>query len=313
MVPARRLQRLTGRRRRLSTGTAAVAFVVALALVAAGCGGDDDDASGQAASASGTPTFGKCKPTGEFNSIKMQTLEPDTLTVGYVTIAPATWRGDTEATVDDGFNYCFAANIAWRAGLHKIKLKKVDFAQLIVARESGFDIAMDDIYIKPEREEKIDFSIPYGASWSGIAGRADDLPTQDDLKGRKFAVTLGSLQQKYLDDVLKPTEKYNTYNDTVELFSALQAKQVNAVLIDMPVALPAAAKSDGKIKVVAQIKVGGEVGIVMPQGSPNKEPVDSVVQELHDSGELKNLEKTYYFAQYGGVDPESLPDWTSSG
>jgi polar amino acid transport system substrate-binding protein len=287
-----------------------VVLIAALALVGAGCGDDDSSGDGGQAAASGEPTFGKCKPTGKFNSIKLETLEPDTLSVGYVTIAPATWRGDTEESVDDGFNYCFAANIAYRAGLHKIKLKKVDFAQLIVARESGFDIAMDDIYIKPEREEKIDFSIPYGASWSGIAGLADDLPTQDDIKNRKFAVTLGSLQQGYLDDVLKPTEKYNTYNDTVELFSALQAKQVNAVMIDMPVALPAAAKSDGKIKVVAQVKVGGEVGIVMPSGSPNKDAVDSVITELHDSGELKNLEKTYYFDSYGGVDPESLPDWT---
>jgi polar amino acid transport system substrate-binding protein len=313
MVPPRRTTRYMGRERGMRFGAAAVALLVALMLVAAGCGDDAGDSSGGAQASAGEPTYGKCKPTGKFNSIKIKTLEPDTLSVGYVTIAPATWRGDTEASVDDGFNYCFAANIAYRAGLSKIKLKKVDFAQLIVARESGFDIAMDDIYIRPEREEKIDFSIPYGASWSGLAGLAGDLPTQDDIKGRKFAVTLGSLQQKYLDETLKPTEKYNTYNDTVELFSALQAKQVNAVLIDMPVALPAAAKSNGKIKVVAQIKAGGEVGIVMPQGSPNKGAVDGVVQELHDSGELKNLEKKYYFDAYGGVDPESLPDWTSPG
>jgi polar amino acid transport system substrate-binding protein len=307
MVPASS----TRWRGRGGRGVLVVVLTAALALVGAGCGDDDSSGDGgQAAAAGGEPTFGKCKPTGDANSIKLKTLEPDTLTVGYVTIAPATWRGDTEESIDDGFNYCFAANIAYRAGLHKIKLKKVDFAQLIVARESGFDIAMDDIYIKPEREEKIDFSIPYGASWSGIAGLADDPPTEEDVKNRKFAVTLGSLQQGYLDDVLKPSEKYNTYNDTVELFSALQAKQVNAVMIDMPVALPAAAKSDGKIKVVAQVKVGGEVGIVMPSGSPNKDAVDGVITELHDSGELKNLEKTYYFDAYGGVDPESLPDWT---
>jgi polar amino acid transport system substrate-binding protein len=311
MVPSRRTATLRGRPR---WAVAAVALLVATALVAAGCGEDDDEGggSGQAAS-NGQPTYGKCKPTGEFGSIELQTLEPDVLNVGYVTIAPTTWKGDTEESVDDGFNYCLVANIAHRAGLSEIKLKKVDFAQLIVAGESGFDIALDDIYIRPEREEKIDFSIPYGASWSGIAGLEDDLPTQEDIKNRKFAVTLGSLQQDYLDEVLKPTEKYNTYNDTVELFSALQAKQVNAVMIDMPVALPAAAQSNGRIKVVAQVKVGGEVGIVMPSGSPNKEAVDSVITELEDTGELDNLEERYYFESYGGVDPESLPDWTSTG
>jgi polar amino acid transport system substrate-binding protein len=308
MVPAMR-----GKLRGRAWGVSAVAILVAAALVAAGCGEDDDSGGGGQAASSGEPTFGKCTPTGEVGSIELETLEPDTLSVGYITIAPSTWTGDTEESIDDGFNYCLAANIAYRAGLSKIKLKKVDFAQLIVARESGFDIALDSIYIRPEREEKIDFSIPYGAAWTGLAGLEDDLPTQDDLKDRKYAVTLGSLQQNYLDEVLKPTEKYNTYNDTTELFAALQAKQVNAVMIDMPVALTAAAKTNGKIQVVAQVKVGGEVGIVMPSGSPNKAAVDSVIQELIDSGEIDKLEEKYYFDAYGGIDPDSLPDWTITG
>ena len=292
----------------------ALTLTLAASLVAAGCGDDDEDSGGGGeAAASGEPTFGKCTPTGEFGSIELETLEPDTLSVGYITIAPSTWAGDTEESVDDGFNYCLAANIAYRAGLHNIKLKKVDFAQLIVARESGFDIALDSIYIRPEREEKIDFSVPYGAAWSGLSGLEDDLPTQDDMKDRKYAVTLGSLQQGYLDEVLKPTEKYNTYNDTTELFAALQAKQVNAVLIDMPVALTLAAKTNGKVQVVAQVKVGGEIGIVMPSGTPNKEAVDSVITDMIDSGEIKKLEEKYYFDAFGGIDPESLPDWTSTG
>ena len=49
------------------------------------------------------------------------------------------------------------------------------------------------------------------------------------------------------------------------------------MLIDLPVALPAAAHSDGKFKAYAQIKVGGIVGIVMPKGSPNTKPVNRMV------------------------------------
>jgi polar amino acid transport system substrate-binding protein len=110
---------------------------------------------------SATPKYGKCKPTGKFGSHPLKTtVKDDTLIVGYVTIAPRTWKGNTPASVNDGYNYCFAANIAYRAGLSKIELKKVDFAQLVTGRLKGFDIAMDDIYIKPEREAKIDFSIP---------------------------------------------------------------------------------------------------------------------------------------------------------
>jgi polar amino acid transport system substrate-binding protein len=301
---------MTGRGRRRRQLVAPLALLLAaLLLVAAGCGDDEDEAPQSAASNGEQPTYGECKPTGEFDSIELQTEKPDVLTVGYVTIAPTTYSGDTEDSVDGGYNYCFAANIAHRAGLSKIELKKVDFAQLIVARESGFDIAIDDIYIKPEREEKIDFSIPYSESWSGLVGREGELPTQEGLKDLKYAVTLGSVQQAWLDETLKPNEKYNTYDGTVELFAALQANQVEAVLIDMPVALPAAAKSNGAFQTVAQIEVGGEVGIVMPQGTPNKEAVDGVVQELLDNGTMEELEKQYFLESFGGVDPDELPVW----
>ena len=258
---------------------------------------------------SATPKYGKCKPTGKFNSVALKTVKGDTLTVGYVTIAPRTWKGNTPATVNDGFNYCFAANIAYRAGLSKIALRKVDFAQLVTGRLKGFDIAMDDIYIKPEREEKIDFSIPYGASWTGISGLTDNPITKDKLKSLKFAVTLGSVQQQWVENVLKADQKPNTYDDTIELFSALRAKQVDAVAIDMPVALPAAAASDGAVKVFGQVKVGGQVGIVMEQGNPNRKAINTIVKELKKNGTLHALEKKYYFAAYGGVDPNKLPYW----
>jgi polar amino acid transport system substrate-binding protein len=259
---------------------------------------------------SATPKYGKCKPTGKFGSHPLkETVKDDTLVVGYVTIAPRTWKGNTPASVNDGYNYCFAANIAYRAGLSKIELKKVDFAQLVTGRLKGFDIAMDDIYIKPEREAKIDFSIPYGASWTGISGRTDDPVTKSKLKDLKFAVTLGSVQQQWVENVLKANQKPNTYDDTVELFAALRAKQVDAVAIDMPVSLPAAAASGGAVKVFGQVKVGGQVGIVMEQGTPNRKAINAIVKEVKANGTLHALEKKYYFASYGGVDPNKLPLW----
>ncbi len=40
-----------------------------------------------------TPKYGKCKPTGKYNSVALKTVKGDTLTVGYVTIAPAHVEG----------------------------------------------------------------------------------------------------------------------------------------------------------------------------------------------------------------------------
>jgi len=255
------------------------------------------------------PKYGKCKPTGKYASVKLKTTKSNTLTVGYVQLSPRTYKGNTESSVNDGYNYCLAANIAYRAGIPKIALKKVDFAQLVVGRLKGFDVAMDDIYIKPEREAKIDFSIPYGHSWSGLAALTDNPITKERLKDLKYAVTLGSVQQRWLDEVLKPTQQYSTYDDPATAFTALRAKQVDVVLLDLPVVLPAAAESSGAIKVYAQVKVGGQVGIVQPQGTPNRTKINAMVREMLKNGTLKAMEKKYYFSAFGGVDPDSLPYW----
>jgi polar amino acid transport system substrate-binding protein len=256
-----------------------------------------------------TPTYGKCKPTGKYGSFKLQTEEADTLIVGYVQLGPLTYRGNTPSSVNAGHEYCLAANVAYRAGLPKIKLKKVDFAQLVVGRLKGFDIALDDIYIKPERQKKVDFSTPYDTSWSGLVGLSNKPLTKAGMKNLKIAVTLGSVQQKWIDTVLKPTKKEATYDDTTTMFEALRAHQVDAVLIDLPVALPAAAASHGLFKTYAQIKVGGIVGIVMPQGTPNRAAVNTMVKQMKANGTLKGLQKTFYLPAYGGVDPDKLPFW----
>jgi polar amino acid transport system substrate-binding protein len=305
------MRMLIGRTRVRSALVVVTAFV--LVSVTACGGGDSSETTSASSETTSTSveqvaSYGKCEIHTEPNQISLQTEKPETLIVGYTAIAPATYDGDTEESVDDGFNYCLAANIANAAGLPNVELEKVDFAQLIVARESGFDIAIDDFYIKPERVEKVDFSIPYGASWSGVVVRADDIPTQEEFEGLKMGVTLGSAQQVLLDEEIHPTQQYNTYDNPPEMFAALQAKQIDAALIDMPVALAASAANDA-LETIAQIKAGGEVGIIMEKDGPNTDPVDIVVQEMLDSGAIHEMEERYYFAAFGGVDPQLLPQW----
>lgn len=261
-------------------------------------------------SAQSTPKYGSCKPTGTFGSIKLpKTERANTLSVGFVALGPRTYRGNTPGKVNAGFEYCMHANIAWRAGLENIRLVRVDFAQLVVGRLKGFDVASDNIYIKPEREAKVDFSIPYGDSYTGILARTDKPPTKATLKDLVFGVTLGSVQQRYLDEVLKPTQQYRTFDDPPTAFAALRAGQLDAVMLDLPVVLPAAAASNGQMKVYAQVEVGGIVGIVMPQGTPNRQAINKMVRQMRANGTLKALERQYYFRAYGGVDPDKLPDW----
>lgn len=68
------------------------------------------------------PNFGNCKPTGAAGSISLTTVEPDTLVVATVLPNPGWWNGTSPGDTKDGFEYCLAAEIAQRAGLHHLKL-----------------------------------------------------------------------------------------------------------------------------------------------------------------------------------------------
>jgi hypothetical protein len=47
----------------------------------------------------------------------------------------------------------------------------------------------------------------------------------------------------------------------------------------------------------------------MIQPSPNRKAINTMVRQMIKNNTLKNLEKKYYFAAFGGVDPDSLPVW----
>ena len=169
---------------------------------------------------------------------------------------------------------------------------------------------MDDIYIKPRARGEDRLLDPLRRLVDGHLRPHGRPAHQGQAQGSEVRgdARLGSAA--WLENVLKPTQQPNTYDDTVELFAALRAKQVDAVAIDMPVALPAAAASDGAIKVYAQVKVGGQVGIVHGAGHTRiARRSTRWSREMLKNGTLKALEKKYYFASFGGVDPDTLPYW----
>ena len=79
-----------------------------------------------------------------------------------------------------------------------------------------------------------------------------------------------------------------------DAYTALEAKQVDAVLIDTAINLGEAARSNGKFHVVAQFKQPGgpdQYGALVPKGSTNIGAINAVFKELTDSGQLKAFAK----------------------
>lgn len=293
-------------------------------LLLAACGGGADTASVSseaASSASGTSapassavaaptvTYGDCTVTGEWDSIELTPVVPDTLTLAAILPNPGNYVGDTPETISGGFEYCLAAEIAYRAGLEKLVVKNVDFPALVAGQLGDYDLAMAGIFKTPEREANVDFSSTYLVQTSGVLAKAGSSLTAESLKDAQLGVYLASVQEKWLADTLKPSQEWRTYQGVPEMNAAVAAGQVDATVLDLPLQLSAEKASNGALKVIGQVDVGGDTAAVLPKGTPNKAAIDSVIDDLDQSGGLGSLIETWLVPELGR-NPSDVPVWS---
>ena len=281
---------------------AAVALTIgALALTA--CGGSANSSSSSNASA-----FGDCKVTGQPDSIKLKTQKPDVLTVAVVLPNPGWSNGTSPDAVKSGFEYCMAADIAHRAGLKSVQLKNFAWDQFISGTASGYDIGLATVTITDKRKEVFDFSQRYFSSNLGIATKKDSKVTADTLRDSKIAVLQGNVGAQWVADVLKPTKSAAVFQSAADIFTALNAGQVDAVVTDTTIALTSVKETGGALAVTGQIALDQGYGVVLPRNSENTSAVDKAVGDLDSDGTLKTLAADYLQPTFG-VDPNSVPFW----
>ncbi len=104
--------------------------------------------------------IGNCEVTGTKGSDPIKPVVPGQLTVQTTLPAPAWWNGDSPDTMKDGYEYCMAVDMAYRAGLDKVKVVNVSFDALVAAQTKDFDIALAEISITDKRKKVVDFSTP---------------------------------------------------------------------------------------------------------------------------------------------------------
>src|ERR1700685_3407264 len=152
------------------------------------------------------PDYGNCKVSGQRGSVKLVTLVPGALSVRPDLPAPGWWNGDSPDTIKDGFEYCMAANMAYRAGLDRVIVVNRSFAQVIVGQAKGFDIALSEITITEERQKVLNFTAAYFNSDQGVLVKAGTHVDKDNIKKMRLAAEQATTTLQYILDNIKPIE-----------------------------------------------------------------------------------------------------------
>ena len=250
--------------------------------------------------------IGNCELFGQKGQFSMKPAIPDQLTVEVNLPAAGFWNGDTPETIQDGFEYCMAANIAHRLGLDKVGVVNVAWDALVAGQTKNYDLALSEASITEERKKVVDFSVPYFSSDAGVVVRKGTEVNSASIKTKQIGVQHATTGAAFVEAMLKPETPAKVFPDAPSLFTALMANQVDVAMTDTAIVLSYAAESQGRLTVVGQYNTGESYGAIYPKGSPNGETLDQVIQSMLDDGTIKKLAGKY-LAEAWTADPTAIP------
>ncbi|BCJ55776.1 amino acid ABC transporter substrate-binding protein [Actinoplanes sp. NBRC 14428] len=231
------------------------------------------------------------------------------LTIGTDNPAYEPWFSDNKPANGKGFESAVAYKVAERLGYPAANVvwTQVTFNNAIAPGPKTFDFDINQFSITPERRKAIDFSSPYylvrqtviTTKGSKIAAAASIA----ELRDAKLGAQVGTTSYQAIDELIKPSAAPQVFNNNDDAKKALENKQVDGIVVDLPTAfyMTAAELDDGVIVgQLPQVGVPEQFGLVLDLGSKLTPCVSEAVEQLRQDGTLTELEKTW-LASTGGA------------
>jgi polar amino acid transport system substrate-binding protein len=256
-------------------------------------------AVGMVACATNTPTTTppKASGTGSTNPCSTPPVKtPGTLTVG--TSFPY-YKPFKSGPKDNptGFEGDLAHTIATKLGLSTVVWSISPFDNLYAPGPKKFDFAMDEISYTSARAQVVDFSDPYYTIQQGLLVRTGTPITNAhsiaDLKPFKFGAEVGTTGLDFIKNMIMPTPKVSEYDTTVAAGQALSLGQIDAVVIDVPIAIPMTSQFKNT-QVIGQFLTNESYNLAFEKSSPLVACVNTVLAGLKSDGSLKALTDKYF-------------------
>ena len=168
------------------------------------------------------------------------------------------------------------------------------------AMEAGeFDWLADGVTITDEREQIVDFSIPYVIVGQVLLVRADETMTVDEMKAdatKLVGTQIGTTNEIVAKENF-PEERVKSFEDFGATVLALIACDIDGVVIDNVSASGFMKENEGKLKIAGQLTSDEQLGFVFPPKSELRAAVDAALQSMIADGTLEKLNKQWGFVQ----------------
>ncbi len=273
--------------------------ILALAVAASGCGGDDNEAAKTTTAAD----------TGCEKS-QLTLVSPGELTVG--TDNPAfppwfeggapegsSWEINDPAT-GEGFESAVAYAVAEKLGFtdDEVTWVVVPFNNSFKPGPKNFDFDINQISVTDERDQAVDFSDSYydvNQALVVLNGTPiADATSLADLKQYELGAQIGTTSLGYINDSIQPDKDPRVYDTSNDVIAAINAKQIDGLVVDLPTAFFLVGAEEVKNgKVVGQFpSTGGQehFGMLFQEGNSLRDCVNEALAALKADGTLEQIQ-----------------------
>ena len=233
--------------------------------------------------------------------ITQQTIHPGTLTIATGDPAYAPYVVDNKPESGKGYEAAVAYAVAEKMGFDKahVTWTRTTFDAAIAPGSKDYDLNIQQFSITSERRQAVDFTPSYYNSTQSLVVRNNSpyasATSLAQIKDAKIGAMVGSTSYEMAHKLVKPD--IDTFNDDVASSQALDANQIDALVVDTPSAVTMVDSGQVKnAKILGQIKGSQDpegMGIVLPKGSKLTSAASKAVTTLKKDGTLDKLQKQW--------------------
>jgi polar amino acid transport system substrate-binding protein len=294
------------------------ATVALIAIVAAACGGGASIAPSTQPSTEASPSVAASPSPDACAKDSLETLTSGKLTIGadnpafppyYMPSDPApegsVWEIG-EPTNGEGLEAATAYAVAGALGFAEddVEWVPVPFNNATQAGPKDFDLYLTQVSYSAERAEAVDLSDGYFDLNQAVVANADtpiaEVTTVSGLKPFKLGAPVGTTSLTYITDNIQPDPDPAVYDTLDAGVAALNAGQIDGLVVDLPTAFFMTAVQLDNGTIVGSLPTVGEVehfSILLEKDSPLTDCVNAALQSIKDDGTLAAIVEEWITSQ----------------